>query len=98
MGTTHNDKHQLLTQTCTNQITSWLVCSFNVFGVRMRHGQTWIQRTHHGSYLGEATTFPLIVYFVLGHGTKPQMSFCLETPKWEFRNFQSWEFHDFGGP
>ncbi len=33
---------------------------------------------------GEATTFPLIVYSVLGHGTSTQMSFCLgslEIPK-----------------
>jgi hypothetical protein len=30
--------------------------------------------------LGEATTFPLIIYYVLGHGTSTQMSFCLETP------------------
>jgi hypothetical protein len=33
------------------------------------------------STLGEATTFPLIVYFVLGHGTNTQMSFCPWTPK-----------------
>jgi hypothetical protein len=31
--------------------------------------------------LGEATTFPLIVFFVLGHKANTQMSFCPETPK-----------------
>jgi hypothetical protein len=33
--------------------------------------------------LGEATTFPLIVYFVFGHEASTQMSFCwsLEIPK-----------------
>jgi hypothetical protein len=34
-------------------------------------------KIHHGSDLGEATTFPLIIYFMLGHGTSTQMSFCL---------------------
>jgi hypothetical protein len=33
----------------------------------------------HG--LGEATTFPLIIFFVLGHGDCTQMSFCPRTPK-----------------
>jgi hypothetical protein len=27
---------------------------------------------------------PLIVYFVLGHRTNTQMTFCLGTPTWEF--------------
>jgi hypothetical protein len=26
--------------------------------------------------LGETTTFPLIVFYVLGHGANIQMSFC----------------------
>jgi hypothetical protein len=38
-------------------------------------------KIHHGPNLGEATTFPLIVYFVHGHGANTQMSFCLESPK-----------------
>jgi hypothetical protein len=59
------------------------------FGARMSHGQTQTHKTHHDLDLGEATTFPLIVYFVLGHGTNSQMSFRLETPKWESRNSQS---------
>jgi hypothetical protein len=33
-----------------------------------------IHKTHHDSDLGEATTFPLIVYFVLNHMTNTQMS------------------------
>jgi hypothetical protein len=39
-------------------------------------GQTWTHKTHHNPNLGEATTFPLIVYFVLDDGTSTQMSFC----------------------
>jgi hypothetical protein len=60
--------------------------------------QTQIHKTHHGSNLGEATTFPFIVYFVPGHGIGIQMTFYLETPKWESWNSQSWDFRDFGGP
>jgi len=60
--------------------------------------QTQIHKIHQGPDLGEATTFPLIVYYVLGHETNTQMSFCPRTPKWEFRNSQSWDSHDFGGP
>jgi len=60
--------------------------------------QTRTYKTHHGSDLGEATTFPFIVYFVPGHGTSTQMSFCPEIPKWESRNSQSWDSYDFGGP
>jgi hypothetical protein len=68
------------------------------FGVKMNHGQTQTHKTHQGSNLGEATTFPLIVYFVHGHGTSIQMTFCLGTPKWESQNSQSWDSRDFGGP
>jgi hypothetical protein len=81
MGTRKSDKHQLLTQTYTNQTTSWLVHILNIFDAWTNHGQTRTHRTHHNPNLGEATTFPLIVYFVPGHGTSTQMSFCLEIPK-----------------
>jgi hypothetical protein len=43
--------------------------SCNTFGAQKNHGQTQIHKTHHGPYLGEATTFPLIVYFMLSHET-----------------------------
>ncbi len=33
----------LFTQTCTNQTTNWLMHSWNTFGARMNHGQTWTQ-------------------------------------------------------
>jgi hypothetical protein len=41
----------------------------------MNHGQIQTHKTHHGRDLGEATTFPLILYFVRGHGTSIQMAF-----------------------
>jgi hypothetical protein len=41
---------------------------------------TRIHKTHHGSDLGEATIFPLIVFSVISHGGCMQMSFCLGIP------------------
>jgi hypothetical protein len=67
--------------------------------VGMAHnGQTRTHKTHHGPDLGEATTFPLIVYFVPSHETSTQMSFCPRIPKWESQNSQSWDSRDFEGP
>jgi hypothetical protein len=42
---------------------------------------TRTHKTHHSPNLGEATTFPLIVYFVPGHKTGIQMAFCPRTPE-----------------
>jgi hypothetical protein len=72
-----------------NQTTSWLVHSLNAFGARTSHGQTRTHKTHHNPNLGEATTFPFILYFMDGHGTGIQMTFCLGTPKGESQNSQS---------
>jgi hypothetical protein len=55
---------QSLTQICTNQTTSWLVHSLSIFGVRMSHGQI---QTHQGLDLGETTTLPFIIYYVILH-------------------------------
>ncbi len=98
MGIRKSDKHQLLTRTYTNQTTSWLVHGLSTFGARTNHGQTQTHKTHHGLDLGEATTFPLIVYFVPFHEAHIQMAFCPKTPKWESRNSQSWDSHNFGAP
>jgi hypothetical protein len=56
------------------------VHSWSTFGARTSHGQTWIHKIHHNLDLGEATTFPLIVYSMPDHETSTQMSFCPETP------------------
>ncbi len=77
---------------------SWLVRSWSAFGARTNHGQTRIQKTHHDPKLGEATTFPLIIFFVPSHRANTQMSFCSGTPKLESRNSQNWDSHDFGDP
>jgi hypothetical protein len=75
MGIRKSDKHQLLTWTCTNQTTSWLVRCLSPFGAQMSHGQTRTHKIHHSPDLGEATTFPFIVYFVLGHGANTKWHF-----------------------
>jgi hypothetical protein len=89
MGTRKSDKHQLLIRTCANQTTSWLMHSLNTFGARTSHEQTQTHKIHHGPNLREATTFPLIVYFVPLHEAQIQMTFCLGTPKWKSQNFQT---------
>ncbi len=81
MRTKKNNKHQLLTRTCTNQTISWLVHNLSAFGAWMNRGQTWTHKIHHNLDLGEATTFPLIIYSMPSHGTNTQMSFCPRTPK-----------------
>jgi hypothetical protein len=73
--------NQLFTRTCTNQTTSLLVHSWSIIGAWTRHKQTWIHKIHHNSDLGEATTFPFIIFCVLGHGPCNQMSFCPGSPK-----------------
>ncbi len=55
--------------------------NLSVFGVSTSHGQTQTHKTHHSPDVGETTTFPLIGYYMLSHGTNTQMSFCPETPK-----------------
>jgi hypothetical protein len=47
------------------------------------HGQARTHKTHHDLDLGEAITFPLIVFSMLGHWANTQMLFCSRTPKWE---------------
>jgi hypothetical protein len=57
------------------------VHNWNTFGAKMSHEQTQIQKNHNNPDLREATTFPLIVYSMVGHETNIQMAVCLETPK-----------------
>jgi hypothetical protein len=88
--------NQSLTRTCTIQTTSWLVHNLSTFGVRTSHKQTRTHKIHHVPDLGDATAFPLIIYYLHGHMTITQMAFCPGTPKWESPNSQSWNSHDFG--
>jgi hypothetical protein len=81
-----------LTWTCTKPNNKLVSALLEPFGVKTSHRQTQIHKTHHGPNLGEATTFPLIVYFVPLHEAHIQMTF------WESRNCQSWDSRNFGVP
>jgi hypothetical protein len=98
MGLGRMTSTYLLTQTYTNPPISWLMHCWSTFGARTSHGQIRTHKIHHGPNLGEATTFPLIVYFVPLHEAHIQMTFCPETPKWESWNCQCRKFRDFGVP
>jgi hypothetical protein len=89
MGTKKSDKHVNYSHRPA-QTTSWLVRSWNTFDAHMNHGQTPTHKIHHSLDLGEAITFPLIIFFVHGHKASTQMSFCPKTPKLEFQNSLNW--------
>jgi hypothetical protein len=72
--------------------------NLSIFGARESHKQIRTHKTHHGPDLKEATTFPLIVYFVPLHKAHIEMAFCPKIPKWESQNCLSWDSHDFGDP
>jgi hypothetical protein len=48
---------------------------WNIFGARKSHEQPRTHKTHHDPNLGEATTFPLIVYSTPLRGAHIQMVF-----------------------
>jgi hypothetical protein len=54
--------------------TRWLVRSWNIFCAKTNHGQH-THKSHHGLNLGEATTFPLIIYSTPLHRAHIQMAF-----------------------
>jgi hypothetical protein len=88
MGTMMSDKWvNYFTWTRTNQIRSWLMHSWNTFGAWMSHGHTWTHKVHHGLDLGEATTFPFIILFVISHGGYIQMPFCPRISKLKVSKF-----------
>ncbi len=78
--------------------TSWLEIILHVFGVGTSHELTWTHLTHHGPDLGEATTFPFIVFSAAPHGGYIQMALFPETPKVESRNCPGLDSRDFGEP
>jgi hypothetical protein len=86
---------QSLTWACTNQTTSLIVRSWNTMVHERTTGKPYSQNSSRPGFGGNHN---LVVYFVLGHGTSTQMSFCPGTLKWESRNSHNWDFCDFGGP
>ncbi len=57
---------------------------------------TLIHWTHHGPDLGEAITFPHIVFSVLFHRAHAQMALCPGTPKWSPKTVQIWTLETLG--
>jgi hypothetical protein len=51
-----------------------------------------IHKTHHKLDLGEATTFPLIIFFVPDHRAYTQISICPGTPKLGVAKFPKLRF------
>jgi hypothetical protein len=72
--------------------------SYNTLGAWMSHRHTRTHKTHHNPDLGEANTFPLIVFFVPSHGGSTQMSFCLRTPKLGVPRFSNLGLLQLGRP
>jgi hypothetical protein len=64
----------------------------------MNHKHTQTHKVHHGPNLGEATTFPLIVFFVISHGGYIQMSFFPKTPKLRILKFPKLELSQLWKP
>jgi hypothetical protein len=76
--------------------TSWLEVILHAFGVGTNHGLTRTHMTHHGPDLGEATTFPLIVFSAALRWGYIQVALFLGTPKVESRNSPGWDSRNFG--
>jgi hypothetical protein len=53
--------------------------SCSILGAWTSHEHTWTHKTHHGLNLEETTTFPFIVFSMLGHKAYTQISFYLGT-------------------
>jgi len=74
MGNKKNDKQINYSHGPTQtKKTSWLMHSWSIFGAKTNHGQTWTHTTHHCPDLGEAITFPLIVFSVWPQGQHPNV-------------------------
>jgi hypothetical protein len=49
--------------------------NWNTLGAWMSHEHTQIHKTCHNSNLGEATTFPLIIFSMIGQKATPKCHF-----------------------
>jgi hypothetical protein len=97
MGLGRIDKLQSLTRTCTKPTQNGYCIVGTLLMLGRTTGNSDTHKTHHGLDLGEATTFPLIVYFAALHMGHIQMAFCPGTPKWESRNSHIRDSCNFGG-
>jgi hypothetical protein len=58
--------------------------SLSIFRARTNDEQTQTHKIHHGSDLGETTTFPFMVFSVPSHGASTQHHFVLKLPSGGF--------------
>jgi hypothetical protein len=85
-GTRKSDKLLItLSQIFIQPTISSLVHIREHLGGKTSHERFWTHKTHHGPDLGEATTFPHIVFSASLHGTYIWMAFCFGTPLELFR-------------
>ncbi len=77
MGITMNDKHVNYSHGPAQTKQQVSKC---IVRTRTDHEQTQTHKIHHSPDLGEANTFPLMVFSVPGHKAYTQMSFCTEAP------------------
>ncbi len=78
-----------------------IVHCWNIFGARTNHGHTQfhkIHKIHHDLDLGEATTFPIIMFSVTRHKGYMQMTFFTRFPSWKYPNSWNWDSCHFGCP
>jgi hypothetical protein len=68
---------------------------WSTFASRMNHWHIQTHKTHHGPNMGEATTFPFIIFSVISQGNYIHMSFCPRTPKLEVSKFPKLGFPTF---
>jgi hypothetical protein len=62
---------------------NFIECGFFFYEIESKFNilcKTRTHNTHHGPDLGEATTFPLIVFFMLGHGANTKCHFVPGLP------------------
>ncbi len=86
-----------LSQICIQLTTSWLVHNLGHLGARTSRGRLWTHKTHHGPNLGEATTFPHIIFSASLRGTYIRIAFYPETPKEESQNCPGLDSRHFAG-
>jgi hypothetical protein len=69
-----------------------------IFSAWTNHNHTLTHKTHHNLNLGESTTFPLTLFFVICRGDYTQMSFFPRFPSRKFQNSRNWDARHFWRP
>jgi hypothetical protein len=97
VGQKRIDKLHLFTQTYTQQNEGGQYIVRTLLALRRVTGNSDTQDSPWPR-LGEATTFPFIVYSMPPHRRHIQMTFCLGISKWESQNSHGLDSLVFGSP